>query len=178
MASLTERMIGAAKLDAATYEEVENDPTAMGQAMTVVVLAAVSAGIGTIRYAGMTGLVSGTLGALVGWFLWAGVVFLVGTKLLPEPQTKADFGELLRTIGFSASPGVLSIMGVIPIFGGLVRILLMFWQLAAMVVAVRAALDYQTTGKAVVVCLIGWLAYVVVGFFLVSLVGIGSAMMS
>jgi hypothetical protein len=178
MASLTERMIGAAKLDVATYEEVEHDPTAMSQAMTVVVLAALSAGLGAMRDAGIPGLVGTALGALVGWFVWAGVVFVVGTKLLPEPQTKADMGQLLRTIGFAASPGVLSIVGIVPVLGGVLRLVLMVWQLAAMVVAVRQALDYQTTGKAVAVCVIGWLAYVVVAFVLVMVFGIGAAAMS
>lgn len=178
MASFTERIIGAAKLDAATYEEVERDTTALSQAMAVVALAAVSAGIGSIRYGGLGGLVSGAVGALVGWFVWALVVFLIGTKLLPEPQTKADLGELLRTIGFSASPGLLGIVGIVPILGGLARLVLAIWQLAAMVVAVRQALDYQTTGKAVVVCIIGFLAYVVVAFLFASVFGMGAAMMS
>jgi len=175
MATFGERMIGAAKLDAATYEEVEHDPTAMGQAMAVVILAAVSAGLGSIRSGGMTGLVAGALGALVGWFLWAGVVFLIGTRLLPGPETKADLGQLLRTIGFSASPGLLNIVGVVPVLGGLVRLVLMVWQLVAMVVAVRQALDYQTTGRAVAVCLTGWLIYVVVGVLLAWLSGFGTA---
>lgn len=175
MASLTERMIGAAKLEAATYEEVEHDPTALGQAMAVVVLAAVSAGIGAIRIAGISGLVSAALSALVGWFVWAGVIFLVGTKLLPEPSTKADMGQLLRTIGFAASPGVLAIFGLIPLLGILVRLVLLFWQLAAMVVAVRTALDYQTTGKAIAVCVIGWVAYIAVSFVVLSVFGIGRA---
>lgn len=175
MASFTERMIGAAKLEAATYEEVEHDSTAMGQAMAVVALAALSSGIGAIGMAGLSGLVSGAIAALLGWFVWALVIFVVGTKLLPEPQTQADMGQLLRTIGFAASPGLLAVLGAIPILGALVRIVLLFWQLAAMVVAVRQALDYKTTGKAIVVCLIGWAAYVAVAFAFLTMAGVGRA---
>lgn len=175
MASFTERMIGAAKLDVATYEEVEHDPTAIGQAMGVVVLAALASGIGALGANGAMGLVGGALAALIGWFVWAGIIFLVGTKLMAEPQTEADMGQLLRTIGFAASPGVLAILGFIPLLGGFIRFAVAIWQLVAMVVAVRQALDYKTTGKAVIVCVIGWVAYVIVGIVVMGFMGILSA---
>lgn len=176
MASMVERMIGAARLDARTFEEVEHDPSSIGQSLGVVLLAAAASGIGGVGRAGATGLVAGLLGAVIGWALWALVVFVVGTKVLPEPQTKADFPEVLRTIGFSASPGVLGIFGIVPLLGFLVGIVVALWQLAAMVVAVRQALDYQTTGKAVLVCVIGWLAYVMAVFFVGSILGISAAL--
>ncbi len=103
---------------------------------------------------------------LVGWFIWAALTFLIGTKILPEPQTKADLGELLRTIGFSASPGVLRIFGMIPLLGGLIALAASVWMLVAMVVAVRQALDYTSTGRAVGVCAIGWLVQVAIFFTL------------
>src|SRR3989304_7629953 len=165
MASFTERMIGAAKLERAIYEEVENDPNARGQAIGVLVLSAVPTGIGSLG-GGLSGLTTGIVLALVGWFIWAGIIFLVGTKVMPEPQTKADLGQLLRTMGCAASPGVFNVLGIIPLFGWLVRIGVMVWQLVAMIIAVRAALDYQKTEKAVLVCVIGWGAYMAAGFLL------------
>jgi hypothetical protein len=156
-------MIGAAKLEVPIYEEVEHDPNAIGQAMGVVALAAVASGIGSLG-GGSVGFVTGIVSALVGWFLWSAIIFLVGTKLMPEPQTKADLGQLLRTLGFAASPGVLNVLAIVPFFGWLVRIGVMAWQIVATVVAVRQALDYQTAGKAVVVCLIGWVFAMMVGF--------------
>ncbi len=158
-ASLVDRMIGAASLNAQAYEDVERDTGAMGQAMTVVVLSSVAAGIGSARI-GIGALVFGAIGALVGWFIWAFLTYFIGTRILPEPQTKADMGELLRTLGFAASPGVFQILGVIPFLGGLVRLAVAVWMLAAMVVAVRQALDYQSTGRAVGVCVFGWLVYI------------------
>jgi len=175
MASFTGRMIGAAKLETATYEEVEHDQTAMGQAIGVVVLAAVASGIGSLG-GGVSGLVTGIVLALVGWFIWAGIIFLVGTKILPEPQTKADLGQLLRTMGFAASPGVFNALGIIPLLGWIVRFGVMIWQLIAMVIAVRAALDYQKTEKAVLVCVIGWVAYMATVFLLGSVLGITAAL--
>lgn len=175
MASLTDRMIGAAKLDARTYEEVEADKTATGQAMAVVIISSVAAGIGSVGYLGLGGLVSMTLVALLGWFVWAGLTFVIGTKLLPEPQTKSDMGELLRTIGFSASPGVLQVLGFVPLLGRLIALAASVWMLVAMVIAVRQALDYRSTGRAVGVCLIGFIIYWVVIAALTGMFGVGRA---
>ncbi len=163
MASFTQRMIGAAKLDVHTYEEVEADTTATGQAMGVVVLSSIASGIGAVAYGAGPGLVvGGAIGALIGWFLWAFVTYVVGTKILPEPQTRSDMGELLRTIGFSASPGVLFILVVVPGLGPFIGLGVLVWMLVAFVVAVRQALDYRSTGRAVAVCLIGLPFYLVI----------------
>jgi hypothetical protein len=132
MALFTDRMIRAAKLDVNLYEEVEADRGAMGQAMGVVILSSVAAGIGTIGTTGIKGLVLGTIVALVGWFIWAFLTYFIGTRLLPEPQTKADYGELLRTIGFSSSPGVLRVLGIIPMLGNILNFVVGIWMLVAM----------------------------------------------
>ena len=171
MASFTDRMIRAAKLDANLYEEVEADKGAMGQAMAVVILASVAAGIGTIGTIGPKGLVLGTIAALLGWFIWAFLTYFIGTKLLPEPQTKADYGELLRTIGFSSSPGVLRILGIIPLLGGIINFVIGIWMLVAMVIAVRQALDYKSTWRAVGVCLIGWIVQITIFVLISGLIG-------
>ena len=162
MASLTQRMFRAAKLDVSLYEEVEADPKAMGQAMTVVALASVAAGLGTISQTGMIGLIWGTIGAFAGWYIWAFITYIIGTKLLPEPQTHADHGELLRTLGFAASPGLIRVAGVIPLLGPLVMLASAIWMLVATVIAVRQALDYRSTGRAGGVCIIGWIVQLVI----------------
>jgi len=149
-------MIRAAKLDVQLYEEVEADQTALGQAMGVVVLSAVAAGIGSAN-GGLLGLVIGTIGALIGWYIWAFLTYFIGTKFLPEPQTKADYGELLRTIGFSSAPGLIRVFGIIPGLTALVFSVASIWMLVAMVIAVRQALDYTSTWRAIGVCVIGWM---------------------
>ena len=169
MSNFANRMIRAAKLDVNLYEEVEADKQAMGQAMGVVVLASLAAGIGSVSTTGISGLFLGTVGALIGWFIWAFVTFYVGTKLLPEPQTEADYGELLRTTGFSSSPGLLRILGVVPILGTIIFIVCGIWMLVAMIIAVRQALDYKSTWRAVGVCFIGWLIQGVLFWIVFSL---------
>ncbi len=162
MSTFAERMIGAATFDVQTYEEVEADTTATTQAMGVVVLSSIAQGIASMTQGGGFGFVAGAMGALIGWFIWAFLVYIIGTKVLPEPQTRSDLGELLRTTGFSASPGLLRVLGVIPLLGGLIIIAVSIWMLVAMIIAVRQALDYQSTGRAVGVCLIGWFVYLVI----------------
>jgi Yip1 domain len=156
--SFLQRLIGAVSLDAAIYEEVEADRGATGQALLVVVLSSVSAGIGA-RGLGGTSIVNIlfiTVVALMGWAAWALVTLQVGGRLLPEAQTRVDVGELLRTTGFAAAPGILRLFGVLPGVTIPVFALCAVWMLAAMVVAVRQALDYTSTGRAILVCLIGW----------------------
>ncbi len=171
MTSLVERMIRAAKLDIQLYEEVEADKSAMNQAIIVVVLSSLASGIGFMQQAGLAGLTIGTVGSLLGWYLWAFLTYIIGIKLLPEPQTSADHGELLRTIGFSSSPGILRIFAIIPGLGSIVNLLASVWMLVAMVIAVRQALDYQSTYRAIGVCLIGWIIQAIFLALVLTLMG-------
>ena len=166
MNTLVKNMIRAAKLDVNFYEKAEADKTMFGQAMLVVVLSSIAGGIGSIGQAGLGGIIIGTILALVGWYVWAFITYYIGTKFLAEPQTKADMGELLRTIGFSSAPGVLRILGIIPGLNVIVNLVAGIWMLVAMVVAVRQALDYSSTGRAVVVCIIGFIVQMVIAMLL------------
>ena len=172
MGSFTERMVGAAKLDMHVYEEVEADTSATGQATGVVLLASVAGGIGSVGLGagGLGSFITGAIAALIGWVTWAFVTYIIGTRLLPESQTRADVGELMRTLGFAQSPGLLRIFGSLPGVGPLVLSLTQIWLLVAMVVAVRQALDYSSTFRAVGVCLVGWVLATVIGVVLLLFV--------
>ena len=171
MASFNDRIIRAAKLDVSLYEEVEADIGAMPQAMGVVVLSSIAAGIGSIAKVGFVGILMGTVAALIGWYVWAYLTYFIGTRFLSEPQTKANLGELLRTIGFSSSPGLIRVLAIIPGIGAVVFLVASIWMLVAMVIAVRQALDYKSTLRAVGVCAIGWVIQVLILVFLFSILG-------
>lgn len=166
-----DRMIRAAKLDVNLYEEVEADTSSLGQAMAVVIISSIAAGLGSVSQVGIGGIFLGTVTALIGWYIWAYLTYLIGTKLLPEPQTRADQGELLRTIGFSSSPGLIRVLGIIPGIGGLLFFVASVWMLVAMVIAVRQALDYSGTLRAVGVCAIGWIIQVILMGIVFSFMG-------
>jgi hypothetical protein len=172
MSSFKDRIIKSALLDPNIYEEVEADKEAMGQAAIVVILSSVAAGIGAIGTNGIAGLVFVTIAALIGWLVWAFLTFYIGTKLLPEPETKSDYGELLRTIGFASSPGIIRILGIIPWLGTIVFAIGGIWMLVAFVIAVRQALDYKSTLRAVGVCAIGWIIQFVVILLLYKVFGV------
>ena len=169
MGSLGQRMIRAAKLDVSLYEEVEADRDALKQATVVVVMSSLAAGVGASARSGLGGLLFGSILALVGWYVWAFLAYWIGTRLLAEPQTKADYGELLRSIGFSSAPGVIRVLGIIPGLTGLFFVAASVWMLVAMVIAVRQALDYTGTLRAVGVCAIGWIVQVFILALLLSL---------
>ncbi len=171
MPSIQDRMLRAVKLDAQLYEEVEADKGAMGQATAVVLLSSLAAGIGNFSIGGLLGIAAGALGALVSWYVWAYLTYLIGTRWLAEPQTQADSGELLRTIGFSSAPGLIRIFGIVPGLNALVFSVAGIWMLVAMVIAVRQALDYKSTWRAVGVCAIGWVVQAAILLIVVSSVG-------
>lgn len=171
MNKFVDRMIRAAKLDVNLYEEVEADKSALRQSMSVLILSSVAAGIGVIGKGGIIGLLGGIIAALVGWLIWSYITYIIGTKLLPSQHTRADYGELLRTIGFSSSPGLIRILEVIPGLTGIVRIVANIWMLVTMVIAVRQALDYTSTLRAVGVCIIGAVIQIIVFSIFYGLIG-------
>lgn len=170
MPSLVDRMVRASKLDINLYEEVEADQNSLGQAILVVIISSLAAGVGTIGYSGINGLIFGTIASLVGWVVWVFIIYVVGVKLLPQAQTKSDISELLRTTGFAYSPGVLRILFFIPFLGALITIAAGIWILVAMIIAVRQALDYTSTWRAILVCVIGFIVYLFIGLFFVRLI--------
>jgi hypothetical protein len=169
LTSFIGRMVGAAKLNVGIYEEVEADKTATGQAMGVVLLSSMAAGVGAAVLG--TGVVVSAVAALLSWVIWAFLTYLVGTRLFPEPQTEADMGQLMRTLGFAQSAGVLRVFGGVPGIGPLLLFIVSVWMLVAMVVAVRQALDYTTTWRAAAVCIVAWLAVIIPAVVLMGMFG-------
>jgi hypothetical protein len=163
--SLIDRMRGAAMLNVATYEEVEADTTATGQAAIVVVIVAICSAIGAIGSPG-PGIIAAPIAAVVAWLLWAGVTYVIGDKLLGGTAT---WGELLRTLGFAQAPGVLLVLGIIPLLGRVVVFAVSIWTLVTGIIAIRQALDFST-GKAVVTAVLSWIVVAIV----VAVLGVGA----
>lgn len=149
-----QRAIGAARLEIPVFEEVEADRHATGQALAIVVASGIAAGVGLTSNVVDAPVLHRVMLYLLMWVFWATASFIVGVYLMPEPQTHTDVGELLRTIGFAASPGILRIFGTLPAVGEMIYGISTAWMVVAMVIAIRQALDYKSTSRAVVVCLI------------------------
>ena len=164
------RMIRASKLDVTLYEEVEADKSATVQAAIVVVLSSLAAGVGALSL-GASNFLMAPLLSLVSWYIWAYLIYLIGAKLFPEPTTKSDHGELLRTIGFSSAPGLIRILGFTPELMSIIFIISGVWMLVAMVIAVRQALDYESTWRAIGVVVIGFLVQAMVLIMVLRIFG-------
>src|SRR5262245_63447776 len=171
--TFVQRLIGAASLVVAICEEVEADRGATGQAVVVVILSSIAAGIGSRGFGGASidTMFLMSIAALLGWAAWALVTLQIGGRLMPEPQTWVDMGELLRTIGFANTPGLLRVFGIIPSVSYPAFVIAAIWMLLAMIVAVRQALDYTSTARAVVVCALGWVLSLAISFAIGLLFG-------
>jgi hypothetical protein len=156
-----QRAIGAARLEVPVFEEVEADRNATGQALLIVVLSSLAAGIGVTTSYYNAPVLHRVMLALLLWMFWATSTYLVGVHLMPEKQTRTTVGELLRTIGFAASPGLLRILGVVPSLGTVIYGLSTAWMFVAMIIAIRQALDYRSTGRAILVCLVTWIIAII-----------------
>ena len=164
------RIIRACKLDVSLYEEVEADTSATFQAALVVVLSSLAAGVGALHL-GASNFIMAPLLSLISWYIWAYIIYFIGVKLFPEPSTKADHGELLRTIGFSSAPGLIRVFGFTPELMSITFIGSGIWMLVAMIIAVRQALDYQSTWRAIGVVVIGFLIQAIFLVMLLKLFG-------
>lgn len=177
MASFQNRVIGALTLQASTFEEVENDASATSQAAIVVVAAAVSGALASVLWGSVTFGVLQVVGGLVAWAIGSFVILLVGTKIMPGKNTNADYGQMLRVLGFAQAPNLGAVIAVIPLLGWLIAFLLSLWALVASVVGVKAALDYDDTIKAVIVCIIAWVIMFLVMMMFAMMAG-GAALMT
>ena len=173
VAQFANRILRASKLDPRLYTEVKADTGAMGQALGTVLLASLAAGVGSVVHGWLTGLVLWTVVALVGWYIWASLTYILGAKLLPMPQTTAGHGAFLRTLGFASAPGLLRVLGVMPGLAGVGLLIAAVWMLVATVLAVRQALDYTSMLRALAVCLPGGLVQGLLMLLLVLLFGGG-----
>jgi len=170
MNNLLRRMLGAARLNADMYEQVEADRTSLTGAIFTAVIASIAAAVGT-GARDVLSVASASSVLLMTWIVWVALTYVIGTRLLPEPSTHADIGEVLRTTGFSAAPGILRAFAVIPSIALSLSIGITVWMLLAFVVAIRQALDFKSLPRAFAVCFLGWLIYAVLffGFVLVAL---------
>ena len=142
---MIQRMIGAALFNAHTYEEVEADEGALGQALGVVILVTICGAIGGLVgdiLEGATalglilGLCFGLAFGIVRWALWVTVILMVGSGLLRSGGTQTSWAEMGRVLGFAYTPGILSILSWVPGVGWLIALVAFVWTLAAAIMGV------------------------------------------
>lgn len=163
---LSLRMWRAARLDEELFEEVRQDPGTIRQAMASVVLAAFGAGVGHYATGGLVGIFAMMISALIGWYVWAYLAYLIGVSFYPGEVEDPALGDMLRTMGFAAAPGVLRVLAAVPGASLLVEIGVGAWMVVAAVVAVQHTLGYPEVRRAAGVALMGWSAHYLMLSFL------------
>ncbi len=173
---MLQRMLRAARLDAAFYETVEADPKYTIEALWVVILVSAVSGLGsTILYGGFSPFIREIISGLIGWVVWAGITLWIGTTVTRGPETRSDMGEMLRVLGYSYTPRILAFFVFVPVLGSFLAVVALVWQLIAGVVAIRQALDF-TTGRAVATVILGWIALIVITLLVGLVFGAGAWM--
>ncbi len=150
-----DRVFRAIRIDDDLYKEVEKDKSATIQAGTVVVLSSLAAGVGALQFGNSNFYIAPVL-SILGWYVWAFLVYFVAVKIIKDENTKTNHGELLRTIGFAQAPGFIRVFGLTPELAIVTFIGSGLWILACMVVGVSTALDYKSLWKSLGVIVIAW----------------------
>lgn len=175
-ASYADRIRGVLMLDARTFRDVEQDTDANGQAALTVVLAALATGLTAILG---RDIVQDSLGLLISsilqWIVFSLVAYFVGTMFFATPQTSVTPGQVLRTIGFAQAPKFFAILGIIPLLGWLVGLVVFVWFLAAAIMALKEAFEFDT-GKAIGTGIVALIGIIIVDIVLAVVFGIGSAL--
>jgi len=157
MSRFLNRFFRAAKLDVSLYQELVEDGRAMNQALIVVFLYSMASAYGTFGRTGATGINIGMITTLLGWYVWSFSTYIVGARLLPEPQTEPDRKAVMRVMGFASAPGVMRALGFMRGLGLVVLLIATVWMIAAAAVGVKRALNYESIYRALGVTIIGWI---------------------
>jgi len=163
------RIKGALLLDVGTFEEIEHDEKATGQAALVVIivsiLAAIGISIGPVILqpdnSGSSSLIVNfiviAVGAIIAWLVWSAVTYIIGAKIF---DGEATYGEMLRVTGFGFAPMAFLVLSAIPCIGFAIALIVFVWSLGAVFIAVRSGLDLDF-GRTLITVIVGWLVYAI-----------------
>lgn len=157
-APLFRRILAAAFLQRAVYDEVADDRYATGQAAAVICLAAIAQRSVLISYLtqaiGAWALLVAMIFGLLRWLIFTTVAYSIGRLVVGR---ECSYRRLLRCLGFAGAPGILNALAFLVGHDVLIRLLVALWLIAATVVGVRSALRIGL-GRAIAV---GSLAFLV-----------------
>lgn len=174
--NMLQRMLGAAALNRHTFEEIESDRGAIVQALVVVVIVAAATAVGGVLDAGeewIRGVGFGVARGVLLWALWALGAWVIGGTILKTQDTSANWAEVARCTGFAQTPGLFNALAFLDDFGRPILIAVFIWQFAAMLIAIRASLDYGSLWRAFFVVLIAAIPVAIIYYLLIGILGIG-----
>ena len=152
------KMLRASLLRSELYKEVGRDKGSIRGVVLVILICGICDGIGFIGIRGAEVILPAILSRYIGWFLLCAVIYLVGVKMF---EHTSDMGEIMRVTGFANSPGVLAVLGIIPVAGNFIRAVSFLWMIAAYIVAVRQSLDCSTA-RSIFIVIQGFIIFLIV----------------
>jgi hypothetical protein len=175
---MIERILRVVKLDFSVFKEIESDPNATLEAAIVVVaanlLAAIGSGVRTEAPRAFFSTFAITLvSGIVGWIVWSAVTHYVGRMLY---QSGGTLASMMRVLGYATAPRALGVLDFIPCVGALAGLAGFILTIIAGVMAVSEGLDVDT-GQAIIVIIIGAVAFFIVNVLFELLFG-GAAVLT
>ena len=111
---------------------------------------------------GMSGLT-----AILTWFIWAILIYVLGVKIFPDKQTKVSFKKILTAVGFAHAPGLLRFFAVTPELMIPIIFLTQFWIFAALIISTRQILNFKSNLKSFGIV---FLSFLIIVFLSISFV--------
>lgn len=159
------RLIRALKLDPLVYSEIKQDRSVLIQSLLLALISSIASGMGNSGgYSEKILFLS--LMFFGGWFFWSILIYVLGTKVFPEPETETSLIDIFRVTGFAATPGLLKILAFLPAFTGIILFGATVWMLGCTVVASKQALHYQSMPRAMGITLLSWISYQLILFLI------------
>ena len=107
------------------------------------------------------------LTAILTWFIWAILIYVLGVKIFPDKQTKVSFKKVLTVVGFAHAPGLLRFFAVTPELMIPIIFITQFWIFAALIISIRQILNFKSNLKSFGII---FLSFLIIVFMSISFV--------
>jgi hypothetical protein len=101
------------------------------------------------------------LTAILTWFIWAILIFVIGVKIFPDKQTKVSFKKVLTGVGFVRFFAITPELMIPIIF------LTQFWIFASLIISTREILNLKSNFKSFGII---FLAFLIIAFLSIAFV--------
>ena len=107
------------------------------------------------------------LTAILTWFIWAILIFVIGVKIFPDKQTKVSIKKVLTGVGFAHAPGLLRFFAITPELMIPIIFLTQFWIFASLIISKREILNLKSNFKSFGII---FLAFLIIAFLSIAYV--------
>ena len=155
------------KLDRSLYKDNKNfGEAAIYFAGLIMILDGVAGAVAANTVVKTAIGVSG-LTAIITWFVWAVLIYVIGVKLFPDKDTKIPFKKVLTAVGFAHAPGLIRFFAVTPELMIPIIFLTQFWIFAGLIISTKQILNLKSNMKSFGIV---FLSFLIIVFLSISFV--------